>query len=334
MAVGLMCACASHVTSVKRLQLLRAMLTSWSRGSIVPHMFLSVSWTPDVGAVVASVLDDMERIHGDKLKVARQPRPLSQFEHFRATSAKLEMVETAMLAEIWVMFSDDDDLWHEERAAVAAEYVLCTAASPHGKDTLFIRMNDAALGDCDGMTQQDVEDAVAAGGMRLAVGGGENEYWMFVVRQRSLADFVRQADPELLHHPYCDTYFVRYLEVDELDGGDGRRRLEVGHRGGRWLYAYRGTTFGHGGRVTDSAAQGRDPDGLEEVARNAMIAMYRGLPRRRRGLDFHAAMAPSIFGVERSLEKDAVIATGSLMVARGDLDAFVFSPAPRVRGGY
>ena len=77
-------------------------------------MYVSWSAAADVEHVVRETL---ERVRWPALQHVHQPKKLTQFEHLR------ELVRAAQEhAPEWVYFTDDDDLWSEQRHALFARF--------------------------------------------------------------------------------------------------------------------------------------------------------------------------------------------------------------------
>jgi hypothetical protein len=179
-------------------------------------------------------------------------------------------------------------------------------------------MGGTVEGDYDGETSASVDSALAAGDLRVAASTAE-DYWMYVCRRASLADFIERASAELLAHRFCDLYFVKYLRYSA-----GFKTVEVPSKAGDpWLYAYRGSNYG-GGRVTDNKRLTADTTGVRDL----MVLVYTTMPSRRCGIKDHSRKANAYGMTDTSM-----IAFGTQMVQQGQLDAFVFSPMPVLPGG-
>ena len=296
-----MALCASHIGNVRRASYMRSMLRSWSRQTWRPHMYLSISWDEHVTPIVERVLHEMEA--EEDLTILRQgQKRMSQFEHYNDISKRLSGDDT------WVFFSDDDDLWHEHRAAVLMSSVLSAS-----DDILSIKMSGTVTGKVGGETSADIWGALEAGRMH-ALEAIQEEYWMYSCRLGALKDFVGRASPELLAHPYCDMYLVKYLKYSE-GFKTGLMSLPPGVE---WLYAYR-DDVGRGDQVSNRSIMGMTDAGL----RNVMIAIYASLPHGYHDEGVHRKKARASCGqFEPGMKK------GTRMVRQGRLDAFVFSPMP------
>ena len=251
--------------------------------------------------IVERVLNEMEA--EEDLTILRQgPKAMCQFQHYREMSRRLSGEDT------WVFFSDDDDLWHEHRAAVLMSRVL---SAPD--EILSIKMSGTVIGEVGGETSADVWGALEAGRMR-ALEAVQEEYWMYSCRLGALKDFVGRASQELLAHPYCDMYMVKYL------------KYSVGFKTGlmslppevEWMYAYR-DAGGRGDQVSKRWIMGMTYAGL----RNVMVAIDASLPQRYHDEGVHRRKARASLG-----QFEPVMKQGTRMVTQGRLDAFVYSPMP------
>ena len=109
---GIACFLASHVSSEDRANDLERVLRSISAQLGTPPP-LSVSWScePALAPRVRSILATAAA--GVSLRQLEQPHKTSQFEHYRALAAL-----HAPAPPVWVMFTDDDDIWSERRTAI------------------------------------------------------------------------------------------------------------------------------------------------------------------------------------------------------------------------
>ena len=131
---------ASHVSDRRRLQLLRHCL-----GSIAAqdsHLdALYVSWhAPDaLRAEVAAMLAEWSRrLPPGVMRPLPQPERRSQYQHLRAclSAAAAEFCASdAPGAPSWLIFTDDDDLWHPQR--VGSVRRACESASSSAADALL-----------------------------------------------------------------------------------------------------------------------------------------------------------------------------------------------------
>ena len=320
----IMALCASHLTSMPRLKALMEMVNSW-RGQVAEiPLRLSVSCDPVMTQVTTRVIEQLTLEHGshglsvDFVGSTRR----SQFEHYRdiARSTSIE----------WVMFSDDDDVWHPERSLhVIAGIQHIEDLKPTNENVLSIRVAGAVEGDLDRGTAEAVERAMEIGEI-TAMPEAHDEYWMFACRLKTLQDFVERADTKLIKSPYCDMYFLRYtfsktlrsLNSDNSDNVCICRylRCSIGYQvlhvplliSSRWTYAYRGIPRVR--RVTKKE--------ISHTAEEHLALLYAVMPLGRQDAATRERKARA-HGIPVGRERE-----WTRLVDGGAIDAYVFSPMP------
>lgn len=131
MAVPIVALMASHVACRKRLGMMQECLESWRiQEGERPRMVVLVSTAPELAAeVVALLLDYRAKTGALEFRYSSERR--SQFEHYK-DYCELQRSQTA---DQWVMFTDDDDLWHPHRGLIYRQLVAdavqleCTVVS-------------------------------------------------------------------------------------------------------------------------------------------------------------------------------------------------------------
>lgn len=255
--VGLM---AVHISTEARLRRLRHVLCSVGRQDVpqsVAEFLFSVSWsasTPELETMVYDVIADFKarRRSGIEVVATRQSERHSQFQHLKAALAAAE--ENLRLSlqppqkeqaweSAWVIFGDDDDIWHRQRVA---EYVhaIRSHAMLEGvasfATTTRVNCNGAkTFTDADmPCTEEEVDSFVRSGdGTRL---DGEEacvlwrrlrdqhypdesllpipsdlplEYFDFCPRLRLVHEFLERTSVRFLEHKYCDLRMLEFLTV-------------------------------------------------------------------------------------------------------------------------
>ena len=120
---------ASYVSSRQRLGFLRQALNSIA-SQVVPPDCLVLSWYAD--EPMASEVQAMLRVVKlpFRFRCLRQSKRHSQYGHLREALAAFELEmprDDAGAAQTWLLFSDDDDLWHPHRVRLAR--LACAEAS-------------------------------------------------------------------------------------------------------------------------------------------------------------------------------------------------------------
>ncbi len=308
--------CASHVSSVPRLKALTEMVASW-RGQLgeVP-LRLSVSCEPSLARLTERVVERLMAEHGAHGLLVEfvGTERRSQFEHYR------ELARSSPRREgTWVMFSDDDDIWHPQRSMhvkLGAE----RAASDGGM--LSLRVGGAVAGELARGTAEEVERAMESGAMAALEGTGkDDEYWMYACRLTTLLDFVQRAGEKLIKSEYCDMYLVKYLRFSV-----GYRSLQVPlSTTARWSYAYREMPRLRRATTRD------DPRTLEEQVALLYATMPLGrqdalnMEKKARGMGMTQKMESE--GMSAG-QRATLLRAWSRLVDNGAMDEFAFSPMP------
>lgn len=214
------CFIASHVDSERRAEAIKSLLSS-ARVQIGGTPLIAVSWS--------AALELRQRVRalfaaqsssGLPLIQLEQPYKTSQFEHLRA------LTSSCLPPPVWVLFSDDDDLWSEQRCelyrqqarlalqAVAppgalvcrrkchrCERSTARASTPRNANDVraLIASSQARLTDCR------MADQVGHGG--AAAGHNMTEYFDVAVRFGVLQSFFARVPRCVTRHRLCDLAF-------------------------------------------------------------------------------------------------------------------------------
>jgi hypothetical protein len=184
----------------------------------------------------------------------RQRRRLSQYCHLREGLAAFELEaprDAAGVAASWLLFSDDDDLWHPRRAELARR--ACAQVS---------QANAKATGALSfGVYAYPVEEAAEAAESaahvdrllnqrQCGIWMGSSEVFQYAVRPALLKRFLRSTPEVVLAHRFADVRFATWMRqensgaVRELDA-DALVLLDAAGKGG---------SGGGGGGGTDSVS--------------------------------------------------------------------------------
>ena len=110
---------------------------------------------------------------------------------------------------LWLLFSDDDDLWHPRRAALVRR--ACAAAAPHEHALTFpIYAYPVEESACAGVAAcADVDLCIARRSVALWL--GSSEVFQFAVRAPLLRGFLRAEPPAVRRHRFADVRFAQYV---------------------------------------------------------------------------------------------------------------------------
>ena len=223
--------CASHVSSLRRLKALKEMVASWAGQAHGIPLHVSVSSVVDVAPVTHRAIERLLAEHGGLRVTYTGAVVRSQFEHFRALATSLRTTTK----DAWVIFSDDDDVWHPQRTLHYLAGINNGLASNCPQRIISVKVLGTVTGELEQGTSDAVELALDRGDMQ-AMDGTEDELWMYACRMSSLLDFVDRAASSLLESRYCDMYLLQYLRYSE---GYDRVIVPLKFPAARWSYAYR-----------------------------------------------------------------------------------------------
>lgn len=262
--------CASHIACVARLRHFQDMVRSWAAQSSPLPLHVSMSCTPELRAVVERAVDKLIHAHRPLLMVNVTDAPLSQFEHYR----ELALHHLAGVPDATpVIFTDDDDLWHPERAAVLSADAGALIDHPNvfaclsANYTAQEQVADAAAAHKAPRCADDVDRLMRKG--KITATGTSNiqhlgEYVNLCVLLGQLRRFLRACSTSLLQHPMCDMFMLKFFRV----GNSAKSAIVNLSPNIRWLYFYR--KMGACATVTDNLTSRGDP-ALNTDARAAAL---------------------------------------------------------------
>jgi hypothetical protein len=228
---ALVALCASHIDGLERLRCFRAMLASWSKQSFPVHLYVCMSCEPAMQAVVARVIEQSETEY-PMLQFCTHEGRLAQFEHYKCLtqvfSRKDELPE-----DLYVIFTDDDDLWHPHRAASYLRFYEQLVQRPEGFNSGPFGLGSLldAHKAVKAYSAADVDALVQAGVLPYNQQMFPQEYVALCVPFRILRDFISRASPELLRHRYADACFFTFARAKQPDMMLGQAAY--------WTYFYR-----------------------------------------------------------------------------------------------
>ena len=223
---------ASHISSKQRLTYLQQTLSSIAaQASPAPDM-LVLSWYADesVASDVAAALRAIRLPM--RFRCLRQKTRLSQYCHLREALAAFELEAPRDASKTWLCFSDDDDLWHPQRARLY-RLACARASSPPLLDILAFGVYaypvDQAAQAARTATQVDRSLDARQAGIWL----GACEVFQYAVRPTLLAAFLRAEPEAVLRHRFADVRFATWMRHAHSErhvelGADELMRLERG----------------------------------------------------------------------------------------------------------
>lgn len=179
-------AIASHINALARGKRFLELLSSIERQTVrAESAIISISfYTPTTPTDLAVRADILQRLAELGFITLIQTSQLAQFEHYQRVMRHLRD-DRGFGRSNWLLFSDDDDLWHSERT----EWYKKTTRMPKFYDCGVVRsLLDNGEQSTDG------------------------NYVDFAVQFSIFHEFFATiASPEMLRHRFCDVRFKRFL---------------------------------------------------------------------------------------------------------------------------
>ena len=243
------CALATHMSSVNRIESLRHCLLSIADQTTMPALY--ISWS----AATRELEERVEALLREPAMPVIHPfyhaKPLAQFEHYRFLAMKLRESERSMegthgLSHTWLLFSDDDDVWHPQRLHYYCVRLQELDSETRCKRAQIVRCNWHASLNPGAESKRpppvtcasEIEPLFrsARWALKQPPPGEWAEHWCLMVRLDRFLAWCDGAAPTLLSSTYCDIAFARTLSPKYFDA---TLAVDVPHeKGAPWLYAY------------------------------------------------------------------------------------------------
>lgn len=199
--IKLIALCASHINTFARLKCFEYMVESWNAQQTPVLLFISMSYEQSLKNVVHHIVNTyMERY--EYLIVKMFDQHFSQFEHYKYLSFLSRKFVTD---DCWVMFTDDDDIWHPQRSEYYDE-----AAYRFESDQNLVRCSYYAC-----QTKNKSLDKLftyeSVKNSDILYDKGNPEYFQYSLRLSKLIQFVSECSTDLLKNKYCDVLFVKFM---------------------------------------------------------------------------------------------------------------------------
>ena len=179
------------------------MLASWRAQSIPLPLWLSISYATDALQVAGvRLLSGFRAAKGVEFVILQNKTAKAQFQHYAVLVARFRNkfgADPMTARRTWLLFSDDDDTWHAERARVYQHRLDTLGETQRFAEVIIERQSP-------GSREQRSEQKLADVHINLLP-----EYHACAVRMSALAAFVDASRPLLLSCRYADLFFVRYL---------------------------------------------------------------------------------------------------------------------------
>jgi hypothetical protein len=206
---------ASHIKTPRRAQQLKMTLKSIARQvPSPPPIFMSWSAEGNLASDVRSTISELH-LEGLRIHTCEQSARFSQFEHLRHLTNLI--ASSPGHKPSWVMFSDDDDVWSEQRTVVYQQQI---SAAPGSTQCLLCRrkaMPRHRAGDTDPPDASAVRQLLARDDVRLTDANARDgledsdhnmpEYFDCAVRFELIRSYFAGMPDYVVAHKLCDLAF-------------------------------------------------------------------------------------------------------------------------------
>lgn len=243
--MNLVCIIASVIREPRRLRYFRMMLDSIRAQKVIPtQIMISIHIDP---ALMPRGDDDWKALFAgfpvDCLFVYKQKRAKRQFVQIREMLARIAHVPGK---ETFVMFSDDDDLWHPERAAVFFAYFDLLGKEPIRTTSSFLIReqtectNGPPCTKCQRENEDNVDAMLACGCVKISFPSRTDvtsrlyEYHQYAVRPRVMEEFFQHSAQLVENNRFADMQFRLFVATY---GGAEWKTCVINPA--HWTYYYR-----------------------------------------------------------------------------------------------
>ncbi len=236
---------SSVIQDRERYDLLQAMLQSVRDQTILPDGFcISVYVNPSLGIenrALQKLFKGLTR-HCDGTKILRQPSVKTQFQGYKDLAQKIP--GWFKQEDIWIMFSDDDDLWGTERVQYYnwAHTMVAPEIADRTRLTFPKTCTHFVCTRCHIRTSSDVDAAIECGCVKfhdVTEAHIINEYTDHAIPFNTFrAFFTRQNDFYIDQNRCCDMQFSEFVYYYP-SRGEGKTLSAMPHDANHWIYFYR-----------------------------------------------------------------------------------------------
>lgn len=240
---GMIGLCGSHMTSIEKMSLFQLMVKSWHNNSVVIPLYVSMSCDTKIYDNIRRRIEIMELLYPE-LKIFLSNHPLSQFEHYKLLSEKVIEIYGP---DIFILFTDDDDLWNTSRVKVYSECIIqmdeqiqnisSFKSSSYADSTI---LNNGCTAGPNSIIKEinspkDVDINLQSGFIQITSSiDTYGEYWEYCVQLKYLQEFISKASIDILRNKYCDLCFVKFIRLYDLDN-----KIIAIIKNDDWLYFHR-----------------------------------------------------------------------------------------------
>ena len=212
--MSLICLCASHINSIERKEYFLNMIERWFNQNHKIELHISLSATDDIN--ILYTINNLPKY--DMLYIYYQKEKLSQFNHYKCLLQSITNHD-----DPYVIFTNDNDLWHPDRSFYFFELITNYAQNMTYGRIPYYYENDSYIFNNNGKIICQVPNP--------------GEYIEYICKLNIFRNFVNNATDLILNHYLADMFFLHYLRTKNKERGF---ILKIDDP--EWMYYLRGTS--------------------------------------------------------------------------------------------
>jgi hypothetical protein len=209
---NLIALCGSHLGNLIKIKWMDEMINSWVSQSFHIPLYISVSLDESVKSIFEHYVSNKWNSENMKaLTFFVSDTKISQFQHYKILCEK--MMEKYS-RNIWVMFTDDDDIWEKDRSLYYKTLINNLQKMGKENETSHIQIPTYCVN-----YKNNFDDNYEMRNLdHITIGDSSHQhldYWQFSCQIKYLKDFIDKASLNLLNDGFCNLYFVKYFYSDK-----------------------------------------------------------------------------------------------------------------------
>lgn len=210
--------CGSHIRSERGIAYCISMLNSWYENDPLTKLIISISFENEVFRswfysalsilciYLYNKLDYKLKIN-KFLEIVDRDKKYSQFEHYNLLVQKLKEDRYSM--NNWILFTDDDDIWHTSRMSIYYNHIDSIIGSKFQCVLCRISAESKIENNHEYSNNEDVNIGIINGDIIIKRNVGE--YRFLCVKFFLLCNFFDRATKELCNNKFADLYFFEFI---------------------------------------------------------------------------------------------------------------------------
>ena len=216
----LICLIASHIDSINRLKYFKYLINSIEKQTRqLDDLYISLSCNEKIRKQIIKYIISLRNKHGWKIFI--QNKQTKQFKHYEFLSMKIPETN-----DIWLMFSDDDDIWSEERTKLYYNQIVKMEKNnfinlnyKNGNKVYIIEnLNSCCDTNRNNDTSQlkvpkDILNEINKGNINHVLIDNKQlkNYINYCINSLIFLNFFKSINEKILYNSLCDVRFSTYM---------------------------------------------------------------------------------------------------------------------------